>query len=78
MEDNTEDLTTAYMLGKYDGRKESQAANSRCSDSAGSSPEYIEHLERIVADLDSGEYPECGQVSQTIKKPHRKHYPQNY
>ena len=36
MEDNTEDLTTAYMLGKCDGRKEAQAANSRCSDSAGS------------------------------------------
>ena len=35
MEDNAEDLTIAYMLGKYDGRKEGQAANRRCSDSAG-------------------------------------------
>ena len=36
MTDNNEDLTTAYMLGKHDGRKENQAANSRCPASAGS------------------------------------------
>jgi hypothetical protein len=44
---DTEDLTTAYMLGKYDGRKESQAANSRCSASAGS--EYS--LLGLLADI---------------------------
>ena len=32
MDNNTEDLTTVYMLGKHDGRKEAQATNSRCSD----------------------------------------------
>ena len=38
--DSNEDLTTAYFLGKYDGRKENQAAklvySIDCSDSAGS------------------------------------------
>ena len=35
MTDSNEDLTTAYMLGKHDGRKEAEAANSRCPASAG-------------------------------------------
>ena len=35
MDNNTEDLTTVYMLGKYDGRKEAQATNSRCPASTG-------------------------------------------
>ena len=54
------------------------SANRHCSASAGSSMSYVEHLERVVADLDAGEYPECGQASQTIRRLHRKYYPQNY
>lgn len=41
MTDSNEDLTTAYMLGKHDGRKEAEAANSRCPASAGSDFKHL-------------------------------------
>ena len=55
MKDNMEDLTTAYMLGRYDGRKEAQAANSRCSDAAGSVIIHRVERERQVFD-ENGEH----------------------
>ena len=67
-----------YPAINYFNGAKPPSANRNCSASAGSSMSYVEHLERVVADLDAGEYPECGQASQTIRRLHRKYYPQNY
>lgn len=56
MTDNNEDLTTAYMLGKYDGRKETQAANSRCSSaSAGSRIAGLRDGLRKIVECEQGD-----------------------
>ena len=66
MEDNTEDLTTACMLGKYDGRKESQAENSRCSDSTGSQPKGQDLVDAIYARAQKTNCG-CGEPERSLK-----------
>ena len=45
MTDSNKDLTTAYMLGKYDGR------NSRCPASAGYDERDKKYIKKLIDDV---------------------------